>query len=86
MTARRGQQGRHFEATNPVTVTLRIAEQGVTPVGGGVAAGQQNVVPNEPDASIGHVRVCGGAGRVTAGSTRQATAYSVRCAPASRRA
>jgi hypothetical protein len=27
MTARRGHQGRHFEATNPVTTTLRIADQ-----------------------------------------------------------
>jgi len=33
MTARRGHQGRHFEATNPVTRTLRIAEQGVDPSG-----------------------------------------------------
>jgi hypothetical protein len=30
MTVHRGKQGRHFEATNPVTGTLRIAEQSVT--------------------------------------------------------
>lgn len=33
MRVRRGHQGRHFEATNPVTDTLRIADQSVTPVG-----------------------------------------------------
>ena len=39
----------------------------------------------EPDALITHVRVCGGAGWVTIGSTRKPTPYSVRCAPASGR-
>jgi hypothetical protein len=32
----------------------------------------------EPDACMAHVRVCGGAGWVTTGSTRQATANSLR--------
>jgi hypothetical protein len=31
-TARRGHQRRHFEATNAVTMTRRIADQGVTPL------------------------------------------------------
>ncbi|HEY5867367.1 MAG TPA: hypothetical protein VI542_17730 [Candidatus Tectomicrobia bacterium] len=44
------------------------------------------LVTEEPDAFIAHVRVCGGAGWVTTGSTRKATASSVRCAPAARRA
>src|SRR5205823_929835 len=34
----------------------------------------------EPDAVIAHVRVCGGAGWVTTGSTRKLTAYSLRFA------
>jgi len=43
------------------------------------------LAPEEPDAFIAHVRVCGGAGWVTTGSTRNLTAYSVRSyvAPAS---
>jgi hypothetical protein len=36
----------------------------------------------EPDALIAHVRVCGRAGWVTTGSTRQPTPYSLRFAPA----
>src|SRR5437867_246485 len=36
------------------------------------------LAPEEPDAFITHVRVCGGAGWVTIGSTRKPTAYSVR--------
>jgi len=35
-------------------------------------------LPEEPHAFIAHVRVCGGAGWVTIGSTRQRTASSVR--------
>ncbi len=61
MTARRRQHGRHAEAINYVTVTLRIAEQDIARKGG-VAAGQQIVVSDEPDARIEHVRICGGAG------------------------
>ncbi len=44
------------------------------------------LVTEEPDALIAHVRVCGGAGWVTTGSTRKATAYSLRYAPAFGRA
>lgn len=42
-------------------------------------------LPEEPHACLAHVRVCGGAGWVTIGSTRQPTASSVRSyvAPAS---
>jgi len=36
------------------------------------------LVTEEPYALIAHVRVCGGAGWVTTGSTRQATADSLR--------
>jgi len=43
------------------------------------------LAPEEPDELIAHVRVCGGAGWVTTGSTRKPTPYSVRCAPASGR-
>ena len=43
------------------------------------------LAPEEPDELIAHVRVCGGAGWVTTGSTRKPTAYSLRSclAPAS---
>ena len=34
------------------------------------------LAPEEPDAFIAHVRVCGGAGWVTTGSTRKPTAHS----------
>ena len=37
----------------------------------------------EPDELIAHVRVCGGAGWVTIGSTRKPTPYSVRSCLAS---
>jgi hypothetical protein len=40
------------------------------------------LAPEEPDELIAHVRVCGGAGWVTTGSTRKPTLYSVCCAPA----
>ena len=33
-------------------------------------------LPEKPDACMAHVRVCGGAGWVTTGSTRQATGHS----------
>jgi len=36
------------------------------------------LAPEEPDELIAHVRVCGGAGWVTTGSTRKPTAYSLR--------
>jgi RNA-directed DNA polymerase len=36
------------------------------------------LAPEEPDAFIAHVRVCGGAGWVTTGSTRKRTAHSAR--------
>jgi hypothetical protein len=38
----------------------------------------ETLAPEEPDAFIAHVRVCGGAGWVTTGSTRKMTAGSVR--------
>ena len=41
MTARRGHHGRHFEATPHVTMTLRIAEQGVEPHGEALLRGSQ---------------------------------------------
>ena len=59
-------QGRDFELTNP---------DNSTPVDRGRAAA---ALREEPDASIAHVRVCGGAGWVTTGSTRQPTANSLR--------
>jgi len=37
----------------------------------------ETLVTEEPDALIAHVRVCGGAGWVTTGSTRKATANSL---------
>jgi hypothetical protein len=37
------------------------------------------LAPEEPDAFIAHVRVCGGAGWVTTGSTRKLTAPSAGC-------
>jgi len=40
------------------------------------------LVTEEPYALIAHVRVCGGAGWVTTGSTRKATANSLRSASA----
>ena len=69
-----GRQGRDIELTNP---------DHSRPVDCTRAAA---ALLEEPYALIAHVRVCGGAGWVTTGSTRQATAYSVRCAPASSRA
>jgi hypothetical protein len=36
------------------------------------------LAPEEPEALIAHVRVCGGPGWVTTGSTRKSAAYSVR--------
>jgi hypothetical protein len=49
--------------------------------------GVETLVTEEPYALIAHVRVCGGAGWVTTGSTRKLTASSVRScvAPASSR-
>src|SRR5712691_2481850 len=41
-------------------------------------SGAETLVTEEPDAFIAHVRVCGGAGWVTIGSTRKPTASSVR--------
>ena len=41
------------------------------------------LAPEEPDELITHVRVCGGAGWVTIGSTRKPTTYSFGCAYAS---
>jgi hypothetical protein len=43
----------------------------------GAAAGQQRVMSEAPEACMGHVRVGGGVGWVTAGSTRKATASSL---------
>jgi hypothetical protein len=45
----------------------------------------ETLAPEEPDEFIAHVRVCGGAGWGTTGSTRKPTAYSLRSylAPAS---
>ena len=40
----------------------------------------ETLATEEPDELIAHVRVCGGAGWVTTGSTRKPTASSVRCA------
>ncbi len=39
-------------------------------------SGAETLVTEEPYALIAHVRVCGGAGRATAGSTRKPTAPS----------
>ena len=64
-------QGRDRELTNP--------DHG-RPVDCGRAAA---ALSEEPEAFIAHVRVCGGAGWETTGSTRQATAYSLRYAAAS---
>ena len=65
-----GNQGRDCELTNPDTSmpvdVRRVAE----------------ALLEEPDAFIAHVRVCGGAGWVTIGSTRQPTLYSLRSASA----
>ena len=66
-----GTQGRDLELTNP--------DHGKP----GDCTRAAAALLEEPDACIAHVRVCGGAGWVTTGSTRQLTAYSVRCAPAS---
>ena len=38
----------------------------------------KTLAPEEPEAFIAHVRVCGGAGWVTTGSTRNLTASSLR--------
>jgi len=38
----------------------------------------ETLVTEEPDVLIGHVRICGGAGRVTAGSTRMQKPYRAR--------
>jgi hypothetical protein len=46
----------------------------------------ERLVTEEPYAFIAHVRVCGGAGWVTTGSTRKATGNSLRFAAASSRA
>jgi len=35
--------------------------------------GVETLITEEPDDLIGHVRICGGAGWVTAGSTRKGT-------------
>jgi hypothetical protein len=47
--------------------------------------GAETLVTEEPDALIAHVRVCGGAGWVTTGSTRKPTPSSLRYASASGR-
>jgi hypothetical protein len=65
-----GRQGRDIELTNP---------DNSTPVDCMRAAA---ALLEEPYACIAHVRVCGGAGWVTTGSTRQLTPYSLRSAPA----
>jgi len=41
-------------------------------------SGAETLVTEEPYELITHVRICGGAGWVTAGSTRKRTAHSVR--------
>jgi len=41
-------------------------------------SGAATLATEEPEAFIAHVRVCGGAGWVTTGSTRKATASSLR--------
>ena len=45
-------------------------------------SGAATLATEEQDACMAHVRVCGGAGWVTTGSTRKLTAYSLRSAPA----
>ena len=45
--------------------------------------GVDTLVTEEPDAFIAHVRVCGGAGWVTTGSTRKPTTNSLRSCVAS---
>src|SRR2546422_10909150 len=44
--------------------------------------GAETLVTEEPYALIAHVRICGGAGWVTTGSTRKPTPNSLRYAPA----
>jgi len=44
-------------------------------------SGTKTLVTEEPYAFIAHVRVCGGAGWVTTGSTRKPTAPSGRVVP-----
>jgi hypothetical protein len=61
-------QGRDIELTNPDYSMPEDCKR--------VAA----ALREEPYALIAHVRVCGGAGWVTTGSTRHLTASSVRCA------
>jgi hypothetical protein len=39
--------------------------------------GAETLVTEEPDALIAHVRVCGGAGWVTTGSTRKVLRFEV---------
>jgi len=64
-----GRQGRDFEITNPGHGRPVDCKR--------VAA----ALSEEPDACIAHVRVCGRAGWVTTGSTRQPTAPSGRLFP-----
>ena len=40
-------------------------------------SGAETLVTEEPDAFIAHVRVCGGAGWVTTGSTRKYQAFDI---------
>jgi hypothetical protein len=72
-------QGRDFELTNPDHGTPGDCDARW------VLAWAAEALLEEPYALIAHVRVCGGAGWVTTGSTQQPTAYSVRSfvAPAS---
>jgi hypothetical protein len=60
MTARRGHQGRHFEATNPVTGTLRIADQSVTPIGVALLPGSKTSCPTNRMPSLGTSGSVGG--------------------------
>jgi len=63
-----GTQGRDIELTNPGHRTPGDCKRAAA------------ALLEEPYACIAHVRVCGGAGWETTGSTRQATASSLRCA------
>ena len=51
-----GNQGEHFEASSPVTVTSLDSVRGARPHGRAV-----NPSVDEPDALIAHVRICGSA-------------------------
>jgi len=66
----RGKQVEHIEVPLPVHVTRSDSR--------GDRLRRANLSVEEPDALITHVRVCGGAGWVTTGSTRHRIAARLR--------